>query len=68
MRNLGRGNFGKVKLVYDTEDGNKQYAMKVIKKKRKIKGYGKGPGEIEEIQNEIAIMKKLVRSCFCLLI
>ncbi len=38
MRQLGSGNFGKVKLVYDTEDSNNPYAMKIIKKKKKLTG------------------------------
>ena len=40
MRLLGKGNFGKVKLVYDTSNSNFTYAMKIIKKKRQLKGLG----------------------------
>jgi serine/threonine protein kinase len=38
MKMIGKGNFGKVKLVYNTDENNKQYAMKSIPKKNKIKG------------------------------
>ena len=62
MRLIGKGNFGKVKLVYNTEEDNKPYAMKSIPKKKKIKGLigGKLTSELDDIMNEIAIMKKLV--------
>ena len=36
MREIGKGTFGKVKLVYNTEENNKQYAMKTVKKRRKF--------------------------------
>ena len=39
MKELGKGSFGKVMLVYDTQDENKQYAMKIVKKKKKLKGW-----------------------------
>ena len=59
MKLLGKGNFGKVKLVYNTEENNKPYAMKSIPKKKKIKGLigGKISSELDDIMNEIAIMK-----------
>jgi hypothetical protein len=40
MSLLGKGNFGKVKLVYDTNNSNFTYAMKIIKKKKQLKGLG----------------------------
>ena len=62
MNLIGKGNFGKVKLVYNTDENNKAYAMKSIPKKKKIKGLigGKLTSELDDIMNEIAIMKKLV--------
>lgn len=63
MKLVGKGNFGKVKLVYNTDENNKQYAMKSILKKNKIKGIIKGgayKSELDEIMQEIAVMKKLV--------
>jgi serine/threonine protein kinase len=66
MRLIGKGNFGKVKLVYDTEQNNQPYAMKIIPKRKKIKGLigGKLTSELDDIMNEIAVMKKLVRATF----
>ena len=67
MRMIGQGNFGKVKLVYDTADSNRTYAMKIIKKKRQLKGMtgnGNKIADTDIIQNEIAIMKKLVSKIF----
>lgn len=66
MREIGKGTFGKVKLVYNTEEGNKQYAMKTVKKRRKFSGFNKGSqngpsSSVDEVMQEIAIMKKLVR-------
>jgi hypothetical protein len=40
MHLLGKGNFGKVMLVYDTDNSNFSYAMKIIKKKKQLKGFG----------------------------
>ena len=71
MKEIGKGSFGKVKLVYDTDDNNKPYAMKTVKKRKKLKGFmrpppgvggGSGPTNLinEEVMQEIAIMKKLV--------
>jgi serine/threonine protein kinase len=37
MKELGVGAFGKVMLVLNTEENNKQYAMKTVKKENKIK-------------------------------
>lgn len=67
MKEIGKGTFGKVKLVYNTEENNKQYAMKTVKKRRKMKGFMKGSlvgtgSNIDEVMQEIAIMKKLVSS------
>lgn len=65
MREIGKGTFGKVKLVYKTDEQNKPYAMKTVKKRRKFGGFGKpgAPGatsSVDEVMQEIAIMKKLV--------
>lgn len=52
-----------MKLVYDTTDSNNTYAMKIIKKKKQLKGFKQGnhaAADTDIIQNEIAIMKKLV--------
>lgn len=67
MREIGKGTFGKVKLVYNTEENNKPYAMKTVKKRRKFSGFNKGAPQsststVDEVMSEIAIMKKLVRS------
>mmetsp|Transcript_28781 Transcript_28781/g.21446 ORF Transcript_28781/g.21446 Transcript_28781/m.21446 type:complete len:225 (-) Transcript_28781:184-858(-) len=60
MRNLGVGSFGKVKLVMNTNNGNKACAMKVMSKK-KLKRIFKGPNRTayNDALQEIAIMKKL---------
>ena len=63
MKEIGKGAFGKVKLVLNTEENNKQYAMKTVaKENNKIKGFlkGKGTVNITDVMQEIAIMKKLV--------
>jgi serine/threonine protein kinase len=63
LRCIGMGQFGKVRLVHNTEDDLK-YAMKAVKKKKKLKGFQAGaketPSELESVMQEIAIMKKLV--------
>lgn len=63
LRCIGMGQFGKVRLVHNTED-DKQYAMKAIKKKKKLRGFqcGKDNEELEDVMQEIAIMKKLVKT------
>lgn len=63
MKEIGKGAFGKVKLVLNTEENNKQYAMKTVKKENKMKAFlkGKGKSNITDVHQEIAIMKKLVR-------
>lgn len=72
MREIGSGTFGKVKLVLNTEENNKQYAMKAVKKKlgkfksflmnkaKTPRGDSTGNPEIDNVMREIAIMKKLV--------
>jgi hypothetical protein len=52
--------------LVNTDENNKPYAMKSIPKRKKIKGLigGKLTSELDDIMNEIAIMKKLVSSCF----
>ena len=34
MKNIGKGSFGKVKLVLNSEENNKAYAMKTLSKKK----------------------------------
>jgi serine/threonine protein kinase len=34
MREIGKGSFGKVKLVLNTDENNKPYAMKVLSKSK----------------------------------
>ena len=55
---LGKGSYGKVKLVLD--DNNKPFAMKIMNKAvlKKIKKSG-GGNLLMDVQREIAIMKKL---------
>lgn len=63
MKEIGKGAFGKVKLVLNTEEENKQYAMKTVaKENNKIKSLLKGKGQLSmtDVRQEIAIMKKLV--------
>ena len=58
MKDLGKGAFGKVKLVKDTKDGN-LYALKIMDKmvlKKKRQGM---TNMLESVQKEIAIMKKI---------
>ena len=38
MKVIGKGSFGKVKLVLNTEENNKSYAMKTIQKKKRMLG------------------------------
>ena len=61
MKELGKGSFGKVKLVLNTEEGNKPYAMKTLSKQRLNRIFvGKKRTAMENVMQEIAIMKKLV--------
>lgn len=61
MKNIGKGSFGKVKLVLNTNDGNKPYAMKVFSKRKLNKIFiGKSRTAMQDVMQEIAIMKKLV--------
>lgn len=34
MKDLGKGSFGKVKLVLNTDENNKPFAMKVLSKRK----------------------------------
>ena len=64
IKSLGKGTFGKVKLVLNTLD-NQLYAIKVVNKRllaNKIRGKGKlakVQGSAQMIAKEVAIMKKL---------
>lgn len=63
MKEIGKGSFGKVKLVLNTEEANKPYAMKVLSKSKLSRIFvGKKRTAMENVMQEIAIMKKLVRS------
>jgi len=62
MKDIGRGSFGKVKLVLNSDEANRPYAMKVLSKRRLSKIFvGKKRTAMEDVRQEIAIMKKLVR-------
>ena len=61
MKDIGKGSFGKVKLVLNSEENNKAYAMKVLSKRRLGKVFvGRNRTAMEDVMQEIAIMKKLV--------
>jgi len=61
VRELGRGSFGKVKLVLNTEEENRPYAMKSLNKRKLGRVFtGKHRTAMENVRQEIAIMKKLV--------
>jgi len=62
IKDIGKGSFGKVKLVLDTENNNKPCAMKILSK-RKLKRIfvGKNRTAMHDVIQEIAIMKKLVK-------
>ena len=62
MSQLGRGSFWKVKLVLNTEEGNKPYAMKMLSKARLSRVFLGKRSAIEQVKQEIAIMKRLVRN------
>ena len=62
MKDIGKGSFGKVKLVLNTYDSNKPYAMKILSKSKLGRIFvGKKRTAMENVMQEIAIMKKLVR-------
>eukprot|EP00667_Euglena_gracilis_P005726 EG_transcript_5764 len=54
LRNLGQGQYGKVKLVVHNDTGN-LFAIKVMKRSV-LRGHS---GKLEQLRREIAIMKKL---------
>ena len=60
IKALGKGQFGKVKLCLDTYKGNAKRAMKIISRKHLKKQIGPQKGKSNAIQNEIAILKKMV--------
>ena len=60
VKTLGRGQFGKVKLCMDTSKGNTKRAMKIISRKHMNKKVGPQKTQYNTIQNEIAILKKMV--------
>ena len=67
VKELGKGSFGKVKLVFNTEENNKPYAMKCLNKRKLGKVFvGKQRTALENNRQEIAIMKKLVTFVLCL--
>lgn len=61
-KHLGKGNFGKVKLVWNIHD-QKFYAMKVMSKsmlqRRRTLGKGEVRSSWDNVKKEVAIMKKL---------
>ena len=61
-KKLGKGSFGKVKLVFNTKD-EQYYAMKIFSKsllkRRRVFGRGGISDDWETTKKEIAIMKKL---------
>ena len=60
MKTIGKGSFGKVKLVLNTENGNKPCAMKIMSKKKLKRIFmGKNRTAYNDVMQEIAIMKKL---------
>lgn len=60
MKTIGKGSFGKVKLVLNTDENNKAYAMKVLNKRKLKKIFvGKTRTAMQDVMQEIAIMKKL---------
>lgn len=62
IKTIGKGSFGKVKLVLNTEENNKPYAMKVLSKRKLTRIFkGKNRTAMNDVMQEIAIMKKLVR-------
>jgi len=61
MKDIGKGSFGKVKLVLNSNDKNKPCAMKVLSKRKLNKIFvGKNRTAMHDVMQEIAIMKKLV--------
>lgn len=61
MKDLGKGSFGKVKLVLNSEENNKPYAMKALSKSKLSRIFvGKKRTAMNDVMQEIAIMKKLV--------
>lgn len=60
VKTLGRGQFGKVKLCLDASKANAKRAMKIISRKLMNKKTGPNKSQYNSIQNEIAILKKMV--------
>jgi serine/threonine protein kinase len=61
MKELGKGSFGKVKLVLNSYEDNRPYAMKILSKRKLGKIFvGKNKTAMENVRQEIAIMKRLV--------
>ena len=55
------GSFGKVKMVLNSNDNNKPCAMKVLSKRKLQRIFmGKHRTAMNDVLQEIAIMKKLV--------
>ena len=56
------GQFGKVKLCFNTDD-KKHYAMKIMnKRKLKLKFMGRGKNAYHLVENELSILKQIVHS------
>ena len=62
MKPIWKGQFGKVKLCVDTIKGNVNRAMKIISRKHMKKQLAGPKQTYNTIQNEIAILKKMVRA------
>lgn len=61
MKEIGKGSFGKVKLALNTDEHNKPYAMKMLSKQKMSRIFvGKKRTAMENVLQEIAIMKRLV--------
>ena len=61
IKDIGKGSFGKVKLALNSEEENKAYAMKQLSKKKLGKIFvGKHRTAMQNVMQEIAIMKRLV--------
>ena len=61
LKDIGMGSFGKVKMVLNSNDNNKPCAMKVLSKRKLQRIFmGKHRTAMNDVLQEIAIMKKLV--------
>ena len=61
IKDIGKGSFGKVKLVLNSDEDNKPCAMKVLSKRKLQRIFiSKSRTALNDVMQEIAIMKKLV--------